>query len=382
MRHHLERLTLALAILSAITCAPIASAHPDSLSTSVIRVHGAQARVTVRCQVLSLLEVIEGLDADGNGVVDAPEVNARRGAIEAYVTDHFSLRTRTTREMTGGEALAPTVLRVTHADPGIRDGLRYREGSVDVEIDFIADVPIEDLLVEATLFHATSPDHIDLTRVEWPDGEVEHGATYIDAPRTRFDRTGRGAFGAFLIMGWRHILGGWDHLAFVAVLVLAARRLRSVLGVVTAFTIAHSLTLLVSVLGLINLADHRGLVEAAIALSIAYVACDSIVHPNARFGRAPEAFVFGLLHGLGFAGFVSQSLVHEPARWVALLSFNLGVEVGQVVVVIALTFTLLLTRWLARKPMGEDDHIALRPVRIAGCVVIALLGFWWFFERV
>jgi hypothetical protein len=375
-------LTRAIAIALALALTHCALAHPDSLSTSVVRVDGAQASVTLRCQILSLVEVIDGLDADSDGIVEAPEVDAKQSEIARYINDHFALFTRTNRDLSGGQRLIATVERITHAEPGIRDGLRYREGSVDIELACAATVEIQDLIVEATLFHTTSPDHIDLTRIEWPDGVVEHGATYIDVPRTRFDRAGRGAFGAFLMMGWRHILGGWDHLAFVGVLVLAARRLGSVLGVVTAFTVAHSVTLAISVLGLINLADHRGLVEAAIALSIAYVACDSLLHPNPKLGRAPEAFVFGLLHGLGFAGFVSQSLVHEPARWLALLSFNLGVEVGQVVVVILLTLALLLVRWLSRKPQGDDDHIALRPIRVTGCVVSAILGFFWFFERI
>ena len=181
-----------------------------------------------------------------------------------------------------------------------------------------------------------------------------------------------------MTLGWRHILSGWDHLAFLAALLLATRSARGLLGVITAFTVALSVTLALSTLGYVHLGPRADLVEAAIALSVAYVAAETLLFPRTVRSRWPEAFLFGLVHGLGFAGFVQESLVREEARALALVAFNVGVELGQVAVVLAL---LLLLRAVPDARRAEREFLAPEGLRRGGSAVIVVLGLAWFFAR-
>ena len=320
------------------------SGHPNSMSSSLVRVEGAEAQVHLRCQVLSYLEVIQGLDANADGTVSADEVEARRQAIFDYARGHYIVITGSDREHRGGEALLAELesLSLDKAGPG--DPLGFGAGAIELTMTFPARVPISDLMLDVTLFWETSPDHIDLATIEWPDGVTDHFTLSRAGPTGRSDPQGRGAFGVFLKMGWAHILDGWDHLCFVLALVLCSRKLRSLLAVVTAFTLAHSLSLGLSALGVLQFSAH------------------------ARF-----------IHGLGFAGFLGESLLREHARAMALFSFNLGVELGQVAVVLGV---VLILRVLPRKAEEEDPFLAPMLVRRVGSVIVALLGFTWFFQRI
>ena len=368
----------ALTAVAIVVSGVAGTLHPDSMSSSRVVIDGREARVTLRCQVLSLLEVIDGLDADGDGEVTAGEVLVRQDAILGYVGEHYQLRTGTDRDLRGGVPLAAMPVGVTWGAETTGGQVPFLGGRVDCELVYVGPEELRDILIEVSLFHDTSPDHVDFATIEWPGRDPELHGIVPRAPRVRSDPSGRGAFAAFLRLGFRHILEGWDHLAFVLALVLVSRRLRSLLLVVTAFTAAHSVTLALSALGVIDLSAHGPLIEAVIALSIAYVAVDGLVHPKRRRSFWLEAFLFGLVHGLGFAGFLGESLVNEAARGTALLSFNVGVELGQVAVVVA---AVVVLRCLPRGDGGAGSFLAPRPVRTSGLIAIAALGFWWFFER-
>lgn len=139
--------------------------------------------------------------------------------------------------------------------------------------------------------------------------------------------------GTYMVLGIEHILGGFDHLLFVLALLLIVGQRRSVLiRTITAFTVAHSITLALATLGLVRLPSAP--VEAMIALSIVFVASEILHGQAGRPGltaRSPwlVAFVFGLLHGFGFAGALQETGLPEQAVPVALLLFNVGVEIGQ-----------------------------------------------------
>ncbi len=355
-----------------------ATPHPDSLSSSRVRVHTGGIDVTVRCQVMSLLEVIPDLDANRDEAVDAAEVAGRRDAILAYVAEHFRLTTGTDRAMEGGRRLVAEPVAVRHLTGDSTLGIGARAGAVDVELRYPSPEPIRDVVVEVSLFHATSPAHIDLCTVEWDGHEPEGFAIDARTPRVRSDPEGRGAFLAFLRLGVGHILGGFDHIAFVIALLLSARSLRALLAVVTAFTAAHSVSLALAALRVVDVSAYASVVEATIALSIAFVGADNLLHPKLVRPRWIEAFVFGLVHGLGFAGFLGQSLVNERAKAMALFSFNVGVEVGQVAIVVLLVAGL---RFLHRRS-EEDPFLAPLRLRQAGSAIVTALGLWWFFERI
>jgi hypothetical protein len=177
----------------------------------------------------------------------------------------------------------------------------------------------------------------------------------------------------YLVLGVRHILdGGWDHIAFVAALMLGSGlRLRAQLWQLSAFTLAHSLTLALGALGWVLLS--RAVVEPLIALSIVWVALTNLIERSADTrGRAVTAFCFGLLHGQGFAsGLIQTGLPHGPFI-VALLSFNVGVELGQISVAGGLW--LVLRRFEGSLQLRR---IAVRSISLA----LALLGLWWTIRR-
>ncbi|RYY18095.1 MAG: HupE/UreJ family protein [Alphaproteobacteria bacterium] len=152
------------------------------------------------------------------------------------------------------------------------------------------------------------------------------------------DVANRSVFGPFFRHGIRHILTGYDHLLFGAALVLGAATLWELIKVVTAFTVAHSLTLTVAALGLVRVPE--ALVEPVIAGSIVFVALQNALRPSASQGRARlfVAFLFGLFHGLGFAGGLLD-LLHDmpaPTFLLALLAFSLGIEAGNQLVLLPL----------------------------------------------
>jgi hypothetical protein len=199
----------------------------------------------------------------------------------------------------------------------------------------------------------------------------EHGRFVFDGSHRELDAGDAGALSSarrFVALGVEHILEGIDHVLFVVALVLGARGLVGVLKVATAFTVAHSLTLALAVLGWVDVPAE--VVEPLIALSIAYVAAENVLGGESRH-RLAVVFGFGLLHGLGFASTLSFT---EDVGWPlisSLLSFNVGVEIGQALI-IALLFPLLLA--LRRFAWSSVAHVG-------ATAAIGGLAFVWFFER-
>jgi len=160
---------------------------------------------------------------------------------------------------------------------------------------------------------------------------------------------------SFIHMGFDHILDGTDHLLFLLCLVIPFRRFRALIPVVTAFTIAHSITLIASVYGLApDVAWFPPLIETLIAISILYMALENIVGGSTVHRRWMMAFGFGLVHGFGFSFALRQSLQFAGAHMLAsLLSFNVGVELGQLLVLLLMIPVLnFLFRRVVEERMG------------------------------
>jgi hydrogenase/urease accessory protein HupE len=189
----------------------------------------------------------------------------------------------------------------------------------------------------------------------------------------------------YLRLGTEHILSGFDHLLFVLALVILVRDWRRVALTVTAFTVAHSITLAAATLGLLNVPGPP--VEASIALSIVFVAVEIV---NARRGiqslttRWPwfVAFCFGLLHGFGFAGALAEVGLPQHAIPIALLFFNLGVEIGQLAFVAVILSAATLFR---RAAVLRFEPLRIRRAAdrldIAAAYMIGALAAYWLIER-
>ncbi|HMJ13867.1 MAG TPA: HupE/UreJ family protein [Polyangiaceae bacterium] len=174
----------------------------------------------------------------------------------------------------------------------------------------------------------------------------------------------------FFRLGIEHILTGYDHVLFLFALLIVGGRLRARFALVSAFTVAHSLTLALTAAGVV--APDPGLVEPAIALSVAYVGLENFwLHDGERRWRI--AFLFGLLHGFGFAGALGEISIPREQLLPALIGFNLGVEFGQLVLIAA---TLPLLARLHRRAW-----FSARVVPVLSSLVIAL-GLGWFVQRV
>jgi hypothetical protein len=170
-------------------------------------------------------------------------------------------------------------------------------------------------------------------RVLFPDGEERALDVHADVGRVELDPSWWQAFSLFAKEGFRHILGGVDHLLFLFALVIPFRRFRPLVVVVTAFTVAHSITLIASAYGLAPNALWFGpLIETLIAVSILYMALENIVGVNAQ-RRWWIAFGFGLVHGFGFSFLLTERLQLAGEHLLtSLLAFNVGVELGQLLV--------------------------------------------------
>jgi hydrogenase/urease accessory protein HupE len=212
-----------------------------------------------------------------------------------------------------------------------------------------------------------------IVKVFWRDGSNRVYTITSAQPTAQLygsadDRRGRGEIArAYVILGVQHILTGYDHLLFVAGLLFLVGFRRRLIGTITAFTLAHSITLACSVFGLITLRSPP--VEAAIALSIVLVASEALRDRETLARRLPAlvSFLFGLVHGLGFAGALKEIGLPQSHLPLALLCFNGGVEIGQLLVV-------LVAFALVRLPVPADWLGRARRPALYG--IGALAAYW------
>lgn len=177
----------------------------------------------------------------------------------------------------------------------------------------------------------------------------------------------------YIKLGYQHILPlGLDHILFVLSLFLLNPKLKSILWQATAFTVAHTVTLGLSMYHVIK--PPSNIVEPLIALSIMYVALENIFSPKLKASRIGVVFLFGLVHGMGFASALSELGLPQNSYLTSLLLFNLGVELGQITTIIAAWF--LLAKWFGNKTYYR------KAIVIPLSVLISLVAAYWVVERI
>ncbi len=186
----------------------------------------------------------------------------------------------------------------------------------------------------------------------------------------------------YLVLGVEHILFGFDHLLFVLALLILVKGWRKLVGTITAFTVAHTITLAVATLGFVRVPSKP--VEATIALSIVFVACEIVHRRRGRFGLAKTwpwviAFSFGLLHGFGFASALREVGLPQNAIPLALLFFNVGVELGQLlfvgVMMAVITLAVRAARNFSRWDLAPQSAFAWCET-ISAYAIGAVAAFW------
>ncbi len=250
------------------------------------------------------------------------------------------------------------------------DRYQLEEGHVlRLDLTFHFDQAVHDVTVTSTLDRVMQPDHRHLASVSF-GGAVQEAALDASRPSQRFDE-GRTAYLAtartFLRLGIGHIFTGYDHLAFLIGLLIATETIGSLVKVITSFTVAHSITLALATFDLVILPTR--LTEGLIALSIAYVAAENLTGSRI-VERWRVTFLFGLVHGFGFSNVLREMQLPRGSLALSLFTFNTGVEIGQLVFVVA-TFSLV-----------KFAASGWRPLRPAVSAAVGCLAAYWFVQRI
>ena len=357
-----------------LSLAPLGATHPNSHSSSRLVVEGRRIELQLRCQTQSLSEGLAGVDPNRDNLLSEAELESARASIASYVLAHYQLFP----DGVEGAALTGQLLDMRTS---MASDSPFAEQLLDARFEFASERDLAHLSIRCTLFLDSNAFHRDNATIVW-NGEAPASWLFGEGVETwNFEPAAvrrPGVLWSYVKLGIEHIVTGYDHIAFLIALLVAARRLRSIVGVITAFTAAHSVTLACAALGVVDVPSR--LVEMAIALSIAYVAAENLLFrkPAARW---IEAFGFGLIHGLGFASAIGETLAAEPLKITALVGFNLGVECGQLGIVLALA---LLLRWLPgdRALDGEQRAwFAPKWLRVGASAVVTVLGLYWFAQR-
>jgi hypothetical protein len=298
-------------------------------------------------------------DSNRDKSVSASELEANQSRLSQDLMEHIQLDN-------GTHKMAFTLLSMENTDEGGIAGVLFH-------LFYTSDQPIERLKIQYQfLFDDADPQHINfLTLIDGEDGDqalfdTNHRMYQYD----RFAPTSwLHTMMNYLRLGVEHILSGYDHLLFVLSLLIAASRFGQLIRIVTAFTAAHSITLFLAASDRISLPPVW--VEAAIALSILYVALENIAVRKVQL-REALTFVFGLVHGLGFASALKETDLPKDHLISSLLAFNIGVEAGQLLVITAVMPILIV---LHKKGWR-------RPVNIYVSSGIALIALYWFLQRI
>lgn len=368
----MKRALYIVMMLATLLVSGTAWAHRPSTSYVTVELENETVKGRWDIAIRDLANVLP-LDADGDGKITWGEIEARRPDIVAYARGHLSLES-------AGKACPATfedAVAVTPHSDGTHVVLRFAakcEGKIDA------------LKVDYRLFFELDAQHRGILRFEGATSQTHIFST--DDRVSSFDLAGvtsKKQLSNIIGEGVIHIWKGYDHILFLLALLLPAvvrrkdgewepvERLRpalmDVLRIVTAFTVAHSITLSLAALGVVTLPSR--VVESVIALSVVLAAVNN-VYPILREDRWAAAFLLGLMHGFGFSSTLMDLDLPRANLVLTLFGFNLGVEIGQVVVVaIFVPLTFAVRKTVAYRRWGI----------LVGSIVIGVLATIWLIER-
>jgi hydrogenase/urease accessory protein HupE len=335
-----------------------AAAHPAPFSYIDVRLNGAAVELTVVAHIYDLAHDLAVTDV--SKLLEPSDLAVQRERVTSLLSGRLQLTI---------DGVATAINGWSPPEP-----LRDRQ-SIRIGARITLARPAGVVALSALMF-PYDPAH--QTFVNIYDADALMKQAILDKDRIAVDYyagTTQGTFAVvrkFIGAGIHHILIGPDHLLFLIGLLLLGGSLRQHVLVVSAFTAAHTVTLSLAALNIFS--PPARIVEPAIALSIIYVGADNLTVGGGRDVRAWIAFGFGLVHGFGFAGVLREMDLPARALGWSLLSFNVGVEIGQLVVVVAVASALSAIR--ARSEMLG------RRVAFAGSLVVIAAGAFWFIERV
>jgi hydrogenase/urease accessory protein HupE len=348
--------TVLTALAMSAALARSASAHPVPFSFLDLHVAPTAIEGTLIAHIYDVAHELR---------IDPPERLLEPGVVPQDAAAIIAIAVRGLEVQADGRVLAP----VWSAPDVMTD-----RQSVRLHVRYALEHPAGVVSVSASLF-PYDPTHE--TFINMYEGSALTQAI-LDRGKARFDYfagTRQGVLAVvrrFVPAGIHHILIGPDHLLFLIGLLLLGGTVRQLTVVVTSFTVAHSITLSLAALNLVT--PPARIIEPAIALSIVYVGADNLLVHGGRDVRGWIAFAFGFIHGFGFANVLREMDLPARALGWSLFSFNAGVEIGQlmVVVVVASAFAALRSR----------SEAAGRRLVFAGSIVVVAAGTFWFVQRV
>jgi hydrogenase/urease accessory protein HupE len=352
----LRRVAMTLLLLACLV--PPVKAHPIPFSYLDIRLGAGQIEGTL---VVHIVDLAHDLNAEPpETLLDAKVAESKKDAIKELVRARLSL-------VADGQPCELELLRV--------EPLPDRQ-ALSCELRLNTDAKPGALRIQCALF-PYDPEHQTFLNV-YDEGSLIHQEIFTQDHQVFVYRTGdrqgwSSVVKEFIPAGIYHIFTGPDHVLFIVGLLLLGGSMLRLLSIVTAFTIAHSITLSLAALNVIN--PPAWLIEPAIALSIIYVGIDNLmVGKTGRDVRAWIAFFFGFVHGFGFAGVLREfGLPREALGW-SLFSFNFGVEIGQACIVVVVASLLAAMR-------KRNEGLAKGIMKV-GSVCVILAGTFWFIQRV
>jgi hypothetical protein len=341
------RRTITTLAICAAFLAPI-TAHDLYRGESRIFIHGREVHDTL---TLNLLD-FPGVDQNGDKVISKDEFDRSFDRIFETLQQYYVLRSN-----------GPP-LRVVRQRYEIS-----QEHVLTLELLYVFPQDVIALEVHSSLNQILGPTYVHLVTVVL-NGRVQEDILSAGHPDAFFTSAGTSRLqtaGRFIWLGIQHIGLGYDHLAFLLGLLVATSSLRSLVKVITSFTIAHSITLALATFDIVILPTR--LTESMIALSIVYVAAENLIR-NRAIERYRITFLFGLIHGFGFSNVLREMQLPRGHLALSLFSFNVGVEIGQLIFVVLL-FPLI-------EDLIKSGWTRLRP---AVSIVVGCLAVYWFIQR-
>jgi hydrogenase/urease accessory protein HupE len=356
-------------------------AHAYSSSFTEINFTDERTELRFSIDTLSIIELVEGVDENKNGILEKSELVNEEHHIEELI--HTSIVIDKENEQQEAELQSMKIEKKENNEyvtfifhypaffPGdtisLIDGLYVNDQKTNY-INLLVAKNREETS-QAVLQGDNRTWTILLTEVQQEQGTSEEvNENETESVPFRME-TSENSWYSFFNLGMFHILTGYDHLLFLFALLLRKQSLKQYAAIVTSFTIAHSITLSLSVLGFVNLPSR--FIESVIAFSICYVAAENLFRKEINY-RWGLTFVFGLIHGLGFANLLKEMNISNTQLASALISFNIGIEVVQLIIVLLL---LPLLTFIYKLPYSK------RILQI-GSIAIILMGGFWFLERI
>ncbi|MGP7818230.1 HupE/UreJ family protein [Niallia sp. 01092] len=365
---HIVKIFLLLFISMSFFQAPKAEAHSGSTGYSEVKIEGNK----VNYDLYLLADLLGGLlkiDKNHDGYMKENEITQSTSEIENFVLKNLTVINNGVK----GKGKVTTIEQVD----------RFNFSMFNVRLEFIFDQPVEEYEMDYNIFlNDIDVNHHNYASIYFGDKVMEHVFTKTDNIFKGQDNTANSpsqnkatennnegilGFKDYLVLGMKHIWSGFDHLLFLFGLLLASGTYREYLKIVTAFTIGHSITLALAAAEIIIIPGT--IIEPLIALSIVYVAVENIFKKSIKWRWLLTLF-FGLIHGFGFADIIIGKLGDQFI--LPLFSFNIGVEIGQLVVLMILVPFI----WYLKKIRWQTQVVN------AVSSIISMVGLYWLIERI